>query len=163
MAIHLSCLDLNISNVKLTMYFLEVLEKFIDMSLSKSNFKERQNDKLLALLKLYKAYWKHREINEWVKLGYEGTNFFANAIIKHIGKKLNLLSKELRWQPCFSRHEKEDVLFTAANERLGTSNVHQMHFNLIDLLLPSDDLSYLKEPFYLTSKNPLEQRKQMVS
>jgi len=90
--------------------FLEILEQFRDLSLPKWNLKEILNDKLHALLKQHKTYWKQRGTTKWVKLGYEGTKFFhANATIEHRKNLISSLKNE-DGNPIFAHHEKEDFL-----------------------------------------------------
>ena len=81
--LHLSSLKTNISNVKLVLAFLEILEEFRDLSLYEWNFKSILCDKLNFLLDRQRIYWKQRGTIKWVKFGEEGTKFFhANATIK---------------------------------------------------------------------------------
>ncbi|KAG2650715.1 hypothetical protein PVAP13_1NG196719, partial [Panicum virgatum] len=64
---HLSSLKDNISNVKITLELLCMIEEFRDLTLLEWNFKSLLEDKLLSLLKQHRIYWKQRCTIKWVK------------------------------------------------------------------------------------------------
>lgn len=70
-----SNLKVIITNVKLVLSFMEVLEECRDLSVQEWNFKTLLMEKLLSLLKQQRIYWKERGTIKWVKFGDEGTNF----------------------------------------------------------------------------------------
>jgi hypothetical protein len=66
---NLSALKTTISNVKLILSFLVLLEEFRDLSIPEWNFKLLLEDKLQSLLRQQKAYWKQRGQIKWITLG----------------------------------------------------------------------------------------------
>ncbi|KAG2577531.1 hypothetical protein PVAP13_6NG126803 [Panicum virgatum] len=80
----LSSLKANISNVKLILTLLNLIEEFRDLTLAEWNFKKVLEEKLLFLFKQQRIYWKQRCTINWTKQGDAGTKFFHdNATIKH--------------------------------------------------------------------------------
>ena len=80
---HLSSLKANITNVKLVLSFLSILEEFRDLTLMEWNFRNTLQQKLVSLLKQQHVYWKQRGTIRWVTTGDTGTKFFhAHATIK---------------------------------------------------------------------------------
>jgi hypothetical protein len=55
----LSSLKTNISNVKLIISLLGIIEEFRDLSLMEWNFRDLLEKKLLSLLRQQKIYWYH--------------------------------------------------------------------------------------------------------
>jgi len=104
-------------------------------------------EKLLALLRQQKIYWKQRGTIKWVKFGDEGSKFFhANATIKHRKNLITVLYDESG--SSFNDHQsKAELLWIAYKERLGTTESPKMHFDLENLLHASTDLSFLETPF----------------
>jgi len=73
-----------ISNVRLVILFLEVLEDYIDLSLAEWNFRKILENHLLNLLEKQNVYWKQRGDIKWVQLRDAGKHFFhANATLRH--------------------------------------------------------------------------------
>lgn len=117
----LSNLKENIKNVKLVLSFLEFLEDFRDLSIQEWNFREILSEKLLALLKQQKIYWKQRGIVKWVKFGDAGTKFFhANATIR---QRRNLITslEDVSGNLQTNHGAKANILWEAYKSRLGVS------------------------------------------
>ena len=87
---HLSSLKANITNVKLVLSFLCILEEFRDLTLMEWNFRNTLQQKLVSLLKQQHVYWKQRGTIRWVTTGDTGTKFFhAHATIKQQQQQTN--------------------------------------------------------------------------
>jgi len=56
-----------ISNVRLVILFLEVLEDYIDLSLAEWHFRKILENHLLNLLEKQNVYWKQRGNIKWVQ------------------------------------------------------------------------------------------------
>lgn len=64
--------------------FFNLLEEYRDITLVEWKFRTILEDKLIALLKQQKSYWKQRGQIKWVTLGDTSTHFFhAHATIKY--------------------------------------------------------------------------------
>ena len=66
---HLSSLKANITNVKLVLSFLCILEEFRDLTLMEWNFRNTLQQKLVSLLKQQHVYWKQKGTIRWVTTG----------------------------------------------------------------------------------------------
>lgn len=109
----ISSLNNLISNVKLIMSFLELVEEYKDLSLMEWNFKEILKDKLQTLLHQQKIYWQHRGTIKGVKFGDESTKFFhVNATIKH-RKNFIRTFEYANGNPQSNHHIKESILWEA--------------------------------------------------
>ena len=137
----------NITNVKLCIQLLEILEEFIDLSLHEWNFRVILIDKLVVLLKHQNTYWRQRETIKWTKLGDANTKFFhANATIKH---RKNLISHlTTKDNTVLTSHkDKELVLWQAFKERLGNSESVDCQTRLEDFVNWVDFLNDLESNF----------------
>lgn len=138
-----------ICNVRMIIFFIEVLGDFRDLSLMEWNFKEILGNKLLALLEKQKIYWKQRGNIKWVQLGDANTHFFhTNASIRFKNKLISeLLSSE--GIPVTSHTSKEEIIWNEFRQRLGISEFQNFSIEPAELLLPSDQLHHLEAPFTL--------------
>ncbi|KAG2578180.1 hypothetical protein PVAP13_6NG185803 [Panicum virgatum] len=144
---HLSSLKDNISNVKIILELLCMIEEFKDLTLIEWNFKSLLEDKLLFLLKQQRIYWKQRCTIRWVKEGDAGTKFsHANATIKY-RKNLITFLEDPEGSIHSAHHMKANILWEAYKDRLGKSKYNSMLIDLHTLLHPNVDLSCLDEPF----------------
>jgi hypothetical protein len=115
----LSSLKANVSNVKLILTFLELLEECRDLSVAEWNFRDLLRDKYASLLHQQQVYWKQRGTIKWVKFGDEGTKFFhANATIKHRRNLITTLEDD-NGVTHSSHFPKANLLWEAYKERLG--------------------------------------------
>lgn len=143
----MSSLKDNISNVKLVLALLEVLEKFRDHSLQAWNFKVLLCDKLTTLLEQQRIYWKQRGTIKWVKFGDEGTKFFhANATVKHNRNMVTSLKDE-EGNRIVDHEGKQSILWNSFKKRLGQSDFQEMFFDLDTVLTHYDSLVELQAPF----------------
>lgn len=144
---NLSNLKVEIQNVKLVLILLLYIEEFRDLTLPKWNFKRLLEQKLSSLLHQQRVYWKQRGSIKWVTLGGASTKFFyANTTIKF---RRNLItSLEDNSGQVFTDHDaKANLIWNAFKERLGTSSFQGINFNLTELILADQDLSFLVSPF----------------
>jgi hypothetical protein len=119
------------------------MEEFRDPALEEWNFKKIAHDHLANLLKQQRIYWKQRGKINWATLGEENTRFFhATATIRHNKNSIMVLKDKEGVEEILSWRKWEDF-----QERMGTSEFSEMHFNLNDLLQPIDDLDNLVSPF----------------
>jgi hypothetical protein len=143
----ISSLNTNIANLKSILLFMGILEEFRDLTVLEFNFRVVLIEKYVSLLHQQQVYWKQRGTIKWVKFGNEGTKFFhANATIKH---RRNLISslKDPSGSVHYDHQTKENILWDAFKERLGTSDSPEMMFNLEQLLNRADNLEWLSDPF----------------
>lgn len=136
-----------ISNVRLIILFLEVLEEYRDLSLPEWNFKELLNSHLLNLLEKQNLYWKQRGNIKWVTLGDAGTHFFhASATVRHKTKLISELttSEGLTFT---SHKDKELILWEEFRQRLGISEFKGFTIQPSNLFEQSLHLQSLEDPF----------------
>ena len=89
-------LKANITNVKLILSLLCILEEFRNLTLHEWNFRFILKQKLLSLLRQQKIYLKQRGSIRWVTKGDAGTKFFhANATIRHRKNLITCLEDSL--------------------------------------------------------------------
>ena len=89
-------LKANITNVKLILSLLCILEEFRNLTLHEWNFRFILKQKLLSLLGQQKIYLKQRGSIRWVTKGDAGTKFFhANATIRHRKNLITYLEDSL--------------------------------------------------------------------
>jgi hypothetical protein len=127
--------------------FINLLEDYRDLSLVEWNFRALLEDKLVSLLHQQRVYWKQRGTIKWATLGDASTKFFhANATIRH---RRNLITQltNVQGQPVFQHQEKAELIWQAFRERLGSSNLNGLTFDLAALLGSSTDLSGLTAAF----------------
>jgi len=136
-----------ISNVKLVIQFLELLEEYRDLSLLEWNFRSILKKKLTELLEQQKIYWRQRGAIKWIKLGDATTKFFhANATIKMRGNLVNQLQKQ-DGSILTAHKDKEQHIWEEFKERLGTKEETRFGLNPASVLQASNDLEPLEEPF----------------
>lgn len=88
-------MKITISNVKLILSFLCLIEEFRDLTVIEWNFKLILETKLQSLLMHQKLYWKQRGSIKWVTLGDASTKFFhSNATIKYRHNLITVLEND---------------------------------------------------------------------
>jgi len=118
-----------------------------DLTIVEWSFKHILEDKLLSLLRQQRIYWKQRGTIKWVKFGDEGSKFFhANATIRS-RKNLITTLQDNDGNPTSLHSDKAAILWEAFKDRLSTSEIQGMHLNLEELLISSNQLDFLEEPF----------------
>ena len=118
-----------------------------DLTIVEWNFKHILEDKLLSLLRQQRIYWKQRGTIKWVKLADEDSKFFhANATIRS-RKNLITTLQDNDGNPTSLHSDKAAILWEAFKDRLSTSEIQGMHLNLEELLISSNQLDFLEEPF----------------
>jgi hypothetical protein len=75
----LSNLSTTISNNKVVLCFLDMLEKSHDLTLEEWNFRRIIQEHLANLLEQQRVYWKQRGKITWATLGDENTKFFHST------------------------------------------------------------------------------------
>jgi len=126
------------------------MEERRNLTIQEWNFRALLQQHLAHLLELQKIYWKQRGTIKWVTCGDAGTKFFhANATIRH---RQNFISNLVTDSGnTVSKHEeKANLLWEAYKECLGTSEYSSMLFDLHSLLIQSEHLEGLEEPFTKT-------------
>ena len=135
---HLSSLKANISNVKLIITFMGLLEEFRDLTLEEWNFRKILDEKLISLLQQQRIYWKQRGKIKWVTQGDAGTKFFhANATIKHRRNMISCLLDQ-DGNPHTAHPEKADILWEAFKDRLGQSEFDSLA--IYEFIVPSSSI-----------------------
>ena len=118
-----------------------------DLTIVEWSFKHILEDKLLSLLRQQRIYWKQRGTIKWVKLADEDSKFFhANATIRS-RKNLITTLQDNDGNPTSLHSDKAAILWEAFKDRLSTSEIQGMHLNLEELLISSNQLDFLEEPF----------------
>ena len=118
-----------------------------DLTIVEWSFKHILEDKLLSLLRQQRIYWKQRGTIKWVKLADEDSKFFhANATIRS-RKNLITTLQDNDGNPTSLHSDKAAILWEAFKDRLSTSEIQGMHLNLQELLISSNQLDFLEEPF----------------
>jgi hypothetical protein len=136
-----------IAKTELTIQLMDFIEEIRDLTIQEWNFKNTLVQHLQSLLSKQCAYWKQRGQIKWVTLGDAGTKFFhAHATSKHRLNSISSLSCD-NGMVAFSHKDKEEVLFQAFKNRLGTSQPTSMVFNLSELIQSARNLSALEVPF----------------
>jgi hypothetical protein len=136
-----------IAKTELTIQLMDFIEEIRDLTIQEWNFKNTLVQHLQSLLSKQHAYWKQRGQIKWVTLGDAGTKFFhAHATSKHRLNSISSLSCD-NGMVAFSHKDKEEVLFQAFKNRLGTSQPTSMVFNLSELIQSARNLSALEAPF----------------
>jgi hypothetical protein len=136
-----------IVKAELIIQLMDFIEESRDLTIQEWNFKNALVHHLQGLLSNQRTYWKQRGQIKWAMLGDAGTKFFhANATSKHRHNSILSLSCD-NGMVAFSRKDKEEVLFQAFKDRLGTSQPTSMVFNLSELIQPANNLSTLELPF----------------
>jgi hypothetical protein len=97
------------------------------------------------LLDWQRIYWKQRGSIKWVTSGDASTRFFhANATIRH---RNNLISTLQDNDGNIIHDDKAQLLLEANKLRLGTSEFSHIYFDLQNLLIETEVLEWLEEPF----------------
>lgn len=143
----ISNLATTISNTKLLIALLDIMEESRDLTLQEWNFRDLLQNHLEGLLHRQNIYWKQRSNVKWVKFGDASTEFFhARASINHRVNSIPILQDQ--HGDLKTEHEaKADLLWTAYKDRLCTSEYTKMHFDLSTLLQEVEDLDWLQSPF----------------
>jgi hypothetical protein len=136
-----------IDKVELIIQLMDFIEESRDLTIQEWNFKDVLVHYLQVLLSNQRVYWKQRGQIKWATLGDAGTKkFHANATSKH--RHNSILSLTCDNGMVVSSHvDKEEMLFQAFKDRLGTSQPTSMVFNLSELVQPVINLSTLEMPF----------------
>ena len=138
-----------ISNVRLVILFLKVLEDYIDLSLAEWNFREILENHLLNLLEKQNVYWKQRGDIKWVQLRDAVTHFFhANATLRHRNKLINELTSAEEITVT-NHNDKDQILWNEFRQRLGVTEFSGFTMQPENLITTSSQLQHLEEPFTL--------------
>ena len=138
-----------ISNVRLVILFLEVLEDYIDLSLAEWNFRKILENHLLNLLEKQNVYWKQRGDIKWVQLRDAVTHFFhANATLRHRNKLINELTSAEEITVT-NHNDKDQILWNEFRQRLGVTEFSGFTMQPENLITTSSQLQHLEEPFTL--------------
>jgi hypothetical protein len=99
-----------IDNNKITLAFLDSLEKFRDLALEEWNFRKLVQENLGKLLDQQREYWKQRGKIKWATLGDENTIFFhSTATISHNRNSIMML-KYINGVKKSRHEEKADII-----------------------------------------------------
>ncbi|XP_066391692.1 uncharacterized protein [Miscanthus floridulus] len=138
-----------ISNVRIVILFLEVLEDYIDLSLAEWNFRKILENHLLNLLEKQNVYWKQRGNIKWVQLRDAGTHFFhANATLRHRNKLINELTSDEEITVT-NHNDKDKILWNEFRQRLGVTEFSGFTMQPENLITTSSQLQHLEEHFTL--------------
>jgi hypothetical protein len=136
-----------ILNIRMIIFFMEVLGDFRDLSLMEWNFKAILENKLLDILEKQKMYWKQRGNIKWVQLGDANTQFFhANASVRYKNKIITELLTDDQTQVS-SHSGKERIIWDEFKSRLGVSEFSSFSIHPNSVITPSDQLQQLEAPF----------------
>jgi hypothetical protein len=142
-----SNLAATITNNKLVLQFLDVLEEFRHLSLEEWNFRTILHDNLSKLLEQWRIYWMQWGRIKWDTLGDENTKFFhANATIRH-NKNSIMALKDSNGHDKSKHEDKASIFWDSYKERLGTKEFTQMHFDLRTLVHNVENHDVLTLPF----------------
>lgn len=137
----------SIEKIKLVLHFLETLELLRDLSILEWNFRILVSEKLIALLKQQRTYWRQRGKARWVKEGDAATRYFhTHATIRHRNNKITSLNDELG-NVYYGHEQKAAILWTTFKGRMGISEYSQMIFDLEQLIQPVGNLNNLEQSF----------------
>ena len=147
---NISRLSICIENCNKALLELDNLEDRRGLTILESNFRNVIKKHLLALLDYQRQYWKKRCTIRWTKFGDENTKFFHSlATERH--RRTSIANLVLPDGQVVSSHaEKEEVIYKAFKERLGTCHHPAMAFDLASLIQPVEGLQVLTEPFSTT-------------
>lgn len=143
----ISNLKFTIENIIVTIQWLDIIDKYRDLSLGEWNFRDILREKLLSWLEQQRTYWKQRGNVKWVTLGDAGTKFFhANATIRH---RKNWVSKlnDATGNSKTEHADKEVIIWEAFKQRLGQSDFNDILFDLPSLIQPAQGLEILEQEF----------------
>jgi hypothetical protein len=127
--------------------FLDTLEEFRDLALEEWNFRKILQEHLTNLLEQQRVYWMQRGTIKWATLGDENTKIFhSTASIRH-NKNSIMMLKDRDGLEKYNHEDKAEIIWEAFKNRMGNSEFTEMHFELRDLIQPSDDLEGLIIPF----------------
>jgi hypothetical protein len=119
------------------------------LSRVEKNFKKQVKSHLAKVLESKRTYWKQRACIRFAQFGDENTKF-SHSMATHY-KRRNLISQlTLSDGTRISQHsDKAEALWVSFKNRMGTSECHQMYYDLDALLqrvpLPEMDSHFLDE------------------
>lgn len=100
---------------------LDLIEEGRDLTIQDWNFRQILQQHLQDLLHKQKIYWKQRGDIKWAKIGDAPTKFYhARATINHRRNAIKVLTHNAG-QSFADHKDKENLLWVANKERLGTS------------------------------------------
>jgi len=136
-----------IHNNDLTVQFFDLIEEHRDLTLEEWQLRDLIRDNLLLLLEQQRIYWQQRGAIKWATLGDAGTKFFhANATTRHRRNLITVLQDE-SGNPLSAHVDKERLIWNSFRERLGKTEFSNMLFDLDQLIISHDNLSFLETPF----------------
>jgi hypothetical protein len=132
-----------LKTMRVAPFLLDYLEEFIDLSLEEWNFRHILQDNIAKLLGIH---YKQRGNIKWATLGDKNTKkIHATETIKH-NKSTIMVLKNVDGIEMTRHEEKAAILWEAFEDRLGSSDFSQMHFNLQDLIQEVGHLDDLVQP-----------------
>lgn len=155
-----SNLNLTISNTSWVLALLDGLEDQRPLNLVERNFHRILLVHLQRILEAKRVYWKQRATIRWAKFGDENSKFF-HSIASSNFRRNYIAHLFLEDGTCIADHaQKAEVLWNSFKERLGTSEVPCMHYDLNSLVFPVDpallenlDCGFSKEEIDLVVKD----------
>jgi hypothetical protein len=147
---NLPCLKKQIDQVNSVIEMLDIFEETRPLNSHEWNLRDLLKSFIITLLQNQKYYWKQRGKIKWVKLGDANTKFFhSKASISYRHNYISML-KNIEGAEISDHEGKEEILWSAFKERMGTLDNVAMHFNLSNLFGTSeypDILQALEAPF----------------
>lgn len=143
----LSNLKEDISDANALIEMLDAIENFRPLTPLEVDLRKNMKAQLDKLLQQQKAYWQQRGKIKWVTLGSENSHFFhAMATMQHKNNSIaSLIGQD--GTEVTSHGAKASLLHEAFKERLGTIEHHNIPPDLLNLLTPHNNLSFLEEAF----------------
>lgn len=135
----LSNLKSAISNISVTLQFIDSLEEHRDLSLEEWNFRSILREKLLSLLEQQRIYWKQRGAVKWATLGDAGTIRHRRNTIASLKDENGIIHT--------SHADIELLLWESFKERIGQSDYKEMLFDLPSIIQRHEELSQLEDKF----------------
>jgi hypothetical protein len=143
----ISKLSICIDNSNKALLRLDQLEDLRGLTVPENNFRKILKKHLLCLLDYQQQYWRKRCTVRWTKFGDENTKFFQ-AMATERYRRNSISQLTLSDGTVVTDHkEKEQVIFNAYKERLGTSHAPEMLFDLQHIIQPVPGLEELSVPF----------------
>jgi hypothetical protein len=143
----LSNLKEDIAFINALISMLDALENLRDLCPLESSLRKNLKQHLEKLLKQQKDYWQQRGKIKWVTLGSENSQFFhAMATIQHRNNFITSLVGADGVEH-FGHDTKAGILHDAFLDRLGKTESFDLPPELLNLIQPHQDLSFLELPF----------------
>jgi hypothetical protein len=143
---HLSNLKLLISNCNRVICFLDTLEDRRGLFNPEANLRAAVKRQLQTWLHYKNLYWKKRYTVNRIRLGDECTKFFHGMAT--ISYRRNTISQIMNEQGVWIKDHgsKAGLLWSSFRNRMGTTSLPTMLFDLANLVTPINDLDMLAAP-----------------